>query len=60
MIKVTFKTPDGIYWAKCEKMNYVKGSGFFMKNVIEDSDSQGSWIWAKTPEAWKILAVEGA
>lgn len=60
MIKVTFKTQDGTYWAVCEKMSYVRGSGYFIENVAEDSCSRASALWAKTPEEWKVLRVEDA
>ncbi len=60
MIKVTFKTPGGVYWAICEKMRYVRGSGYFMESVIEDSDSPVPGEWAKTPESWRVLLVEEA
>lgn len=58
MIKVTFRTPEGVYWAICEELNYVRGSGYFMEKVVEDSDSHSSWQWAKTPENWKIMRME--
>lgn len=60
MIKVTFKTQDGTYWAVCENMRYVRGSGYFLENVTEDSCSRGSSLWSKTPEDWKVILVEEA
>lgn len=60
MIVVTFRTPEGVYRAMCEKLNYVRGSGYFMENIVEDSDSRGLWQWAKAPESWKLLRVESA
>lgn len=60
MIVVTFRTPEGLYRAMCEKLNYVRGSRYFMENIVEDSDSRGLWQWAKAPESWKLLRVEGA
>ena len=60
MIKATFKTQEGVYWAVCEKMRYVKGSGYFMENVVEDSSSPGSSLWSKTPEGWKLMQIEVA
>lgn len=60
MIKVTFRTQEGVYWAVCETLNYVRGSGYFMEGVVKDSDSRAPGRWAKTPENWKIERVEGA
>lgn len=58
MIKVTFKTQDGTYWAICEKVRYVKGSGYFMERVAKDSCSIVSAAWSKTSEEWRLLSVE--
>lgn len=60
MIAVTFRTPEGIYRAVCEKVNYVRGSGYLMENIVEDSDSHGLWQWAKAPDNWKLIRIEGA
>lgn len=60
MIKVVFRTPEGVYWAVCESVNYVRGSGYFMEKVARDSASHSPWQWASTPEDWKILRIEGA
>lgn len=43
MIAVTFMTPEGVYWAVCEKLNYVRGSGYFMENIVEGSNSRSLW-----------------
>lgn len=58
MIKVTFKTQDDTYWAICEQVRYVKGSGYFMERVLEDSCSPVSAAWSKTSEEWRLLSVE--
>ena len=58
MIKVTFKTQDGTYWAICEQVRYVKGSGYFMERVLEDSCPPVSAAWSKTSEEWRLLSVE--
>lgn len=57
MIKVTFKTQDGTYWAVCENLRYVRGSGYFMERITEDSCSPVPGAWSKTPEEWKLLSV---
>lgn len=58
MIKVTFKTQDGTYWAVCESMRYVRGSGYFMERVAEDSCSSVPGAWSKIPEEWRLLLAE--
>lgn len=58
MIKVTFKTQNGTYWAVCESMRYIRGSGYFMERVTQDSASRLPGAWSKTPENWKLLSVK--
>lgn len=58
MIKVTFRTQEGLYWAVCEALNYVRGSGYFIEGIARDSDSCMPSQWTKTPEDWKIVCVK--
>ena len=58
MIKVTFQGQDGVYWAVCESMSQILGSGFLLSSVQEDSCGGGPHPWAKVPEEWKITFVE--
>lgn len=58
MLKVVFKTQDGVYWAVCEKISYVQGSGYFIESVAEDSCSSAPGAWSKTAADWKLLSVK--
>lgn len=60
MIKVTFNTQSSIYWAVCEAMTQLDGGGYLLDSLQEDSLNRGPLPWAKTPENWKIVLVEGA
>lgn len=60
MIVVTFRTPEGVYWVICEKLNYVRGCGYFMEKIVADGDSHHFCQWAKVPENWKIIQIENA
>lgn len=60
MIKVTFQSQDGVYWAVCKNVSRVRGGGFLLDSVQEDSCGRGPHSWAKVPEDWKIMFVEEA
>lgn len=62
MVKVTFQSQDGIYWAVCESVSRIKGGGFgfLLDGIREDSCGRGPHPWAKVPEGWKIMFVEEA
>lgn len=60
MIKVTFQGQDGVYWAVCKSMSRVRGGGFLLDNVQQDSPGGGPHPWSKTPKSWKIIFVEEA
>ena len=58
MNKVTVKHQSGVYWAVCGNVSYIKGSGYLLDSIMEDSLSIGPHPWAKVPEDWKIIFVE--
>lgn len=60
MIKVTFRSRDGVYWAVCESVSRIQEGGFLLDSVREDSCGGGPHPWAKVPEGWKIMFVEEA
>lgn len=60
MIKVTFQSQDGVYWAICEDGVRLQGGSFLLDNVQEDNHGGGPHPWTKVPEDWKIVSVEEA
>lgn len=62
MIKVTFRSQDGVYWAVCKSVSRIKGGefGFLLDGVRKDSCGGGPHPWTKVPEGWKIMFVEEA
>lgn len=60
MLKVTFQSQDGIYWAICEDGRKLQGGSFLLDNVREDSHGIGPHSWTRVPEDWKIISVEEA
>lgn len=60
MIKVTFRSRDGIYWAVCGGVSQVPEGEFLLDSLQEDSSGRGPHAWAKVPEGWSIVFVEEA
>ena len=60
MIKVTFQSQDGIYWAVSESVSYILGGGYLLDSVQKDSCGRGPHPWVKVPKDWKIISVEEA
>jgi hypothetical protein len=58
MVKVTFRSQDGVYWAVCESVRRIQGGGFLLDSVREHSSGGGPYPWAKVPEGWEIMFVE--
>lgn len=42
MIKVTFQSQDGVYWAVCESMSHIWRNGYLLESVQEDSCGRGA------------------
>ena len=60
MVKVTFQSRNGVYWAVCESVSRIQGSGFLLDSLQKDSSGGGPHPWSKTPKSWKIMFVEEA
>nr|WP_326175092.1 hypothetical protein [uncultured Oscillibacter sp.] len=60
MVKVTFQSRNGVYWAVCESVSRIQGSGFLLDSLQKDSSGGGPYPWAKVPEGWEIMFVEEA
>ena len=60
MVKVTFRSQNGVYWAVCQRVTRVPEGGFLLDSLQEDSSGRGPHAWAKVPEGWRIVCVEEA
>ena len=60
MVKVTFQSRNGVYWAVCESVSRIQEGGFLLDSLQKDSSGGGPYPWAKVPEGWEIMFVEEA
>ena len=50
MVKATFRSRDGVYWAVCESVSQVQGGGLLLDSLQKNSSGGGPYPWAKVPE----------
>ena len=60
MVKVTFQTQRGIYWAVCESVRYDEWEGYDLDGVLENSRGTGSACLISVSPKWQIVQVEEA
>ena len=60
MVKVTFQTQRGIYWAVCESVRYDELEGYDLDGVLENSRGTGPACLISVSPKWLIVQVEEA
>ena len=60
MVKVTFQTQRGIYWAVCESVRYDELEGYDLDGVLENSRGPGPACLISVSPKWQIVQVEEA
>ena len=60
MVKVTFQTQRGIYWAVCESVRYDELEGYDLDGVLENSRGTWSACLISVSPKWQIVQVEEA
>ena len=58
MVKVTFQTPRGTYWAVCMSVEYNELEGYDLDGVREDSGGNGPSTITTVSPKWQIIQVE--
>ncbi len=58
MIKVTFQTRGGVYWAVYERVDLYDDEDYQLSSIMENSRGTGPAVWTIIPETWRIITVE--